>query len=316
VSSPLQFYRTFRTLMQEHGIRHVLTSGMACVEYGIQQTTKDTDWIVHPGNLSKLIDMLQELEGGLTGRNWRIAYRPLFGAPLVEPYLASGWTSHLLIQDDATSSEHHLDFFGKPPRLTVERALADPEARIADRLIVAQMKKTDRDKDWPAVESLSQQAFHFGDPEAVLHLRDPALLADAWKAIPPGNRPDYLIRRPLLSELDDPRHGLSRCLAIERALWEQANKLRYRSYQHEWKEFLRRWRKEDDFAWPADGPFTSQHALVQEAAARHQLPIDPLGGEPGRRDIVAHAKAEVGQVFAADATLLDAISPPWNEILP
>jgi hypothetical protein len=25
--------------MRQHGIRHVLTSGMACVEYGIQQNT-------------------------------------------------------------------------------------------------------------------------------------------------------------------------------------------------------------------------------------------------------------------------------------
>lgn len=42
MASPIQFYRNFQTLMREHGIRHVLTSGMACVEYGIQQNTKDT----------------------------------------------------------------------------------------------------------------------------------------------------------------------------------------------------------------------------------------------------------------------------------
>lgn len=49
MASPIQFYRNFRALMQQHGIRHVLTSGMACVEYGIQQNTKDTDWIVQSG---------------------------------------------------------------------------------------------------------------------------------------------------------------------------------------------------------------------------------------------------------------------------
>lgn len=42
MASPIQFYRNFQTLMREHGIRHVLTSGRACVEYGIQQNTKDT----------------------------------------------------------------------------------------------------------------------------------------------------------------------------------------------------------------------------------------------------------------------------------
>jgi hypothetical protein len=46
MSSPIQFYRNFQALMRQHGIRHVLTSGMACVEYGIQQNTKDTDWII------------------------------------------------------------------------------------------------------------------------------------------------------------------------------------------------------------------------------------------------------------------------------
>jgi hypothetical protein len=48
MASPIQFYRNFQALMQHHGIRHVLTSGVACVEYGIQQNTKDTDWIIHP----------------------------------------------------------------------------------------------------------------------------------------------------------------------------------------------------------------------------------------------------------------------------
>lgn len=42
MASPIQFYRNFQTPMREYGIRHVLTSGMACVEYGIQQNTKDT----------------------------------------------------------------------------------------------------------------------------------------------------------------------------------------------------------------------------------------------------------------------------------
>jgi hypothetical protein len=42
MASPIQFYRNFQTLMQQHGIRHVLTSGMACVGYGIL-----AEWIDH-----------------------------------------------------------------------------------------------------------------------------------------------------------------------------------------------------------------------------------------------------------------------------
>lgn len=75
MASPIQFYRNFQALMRQHGIRHVLTSGMACVEYGIQQNTKDTDWIVHPEDLPALVAMLAECERGLTGANWQVSYQ-------------------------------------------------------------------------------------------------------------------------------------------------------------------------------------------------------------------------------------------------
>jgi hypothetical protein len=156
MASPIQFYRNFQALMQRHGIRHVLTSGMACVEYGIQQNSKDTDWIIHPEDLEMLVAMLCECERGLTGANWRVSYRPLFGAPLLKDFLGGGWTSHLAIWDEPGSPEHHLDFFGQPPRVTLEEVFTDPDSHLAAPLIVAQMKKTDRDKDWPMVESLSE----------------------------------------------------------------------------------------------------------------------------------------------------------------
>lgn len=90
MSSPLAFYRTFKALMTDHGIRHVLTSDMACVEYGIQQNTKETDWIIDPRDLPKLVRMLVDEEPGLTGKSWWVSYRPLFGAPLTIG-VSGGW---------------------------------------------------------------------------------------------------------------------------------------------------------------------------------------------------------------------------------
>lgn len=156
--SALEFYRTFQSLLTERGIRHALTSGMACVEYGIQQTTKDTDWIIDPAALVVLVALLQELEARRSSPPWQVSYRPLFGAPLTENYLSHGWTSHLAIHDAPESPEHHVDLFGKPPRVATSEALEHSINGIAPRLIVAQMKKTDRDKDWPMVAALSQQA--------------------------------------------------------------------------------------------------------------------------------------------------------------
>jgi hypothetical protein len=178
------------------------------------------------------------------------------------------------------------------------------------------MKKTDRDKDWPAVEGLSMQASENGNSHAVLHLRDPELLRAAWLQIPQDNKPSLLSHRPLLKEFDAPQHGLVRCLAIERALWEQTNKLRYRRYQHEWKEFLRRWRLADDFAWPSAACFFEQYRAVLKASAIHGLPLDPLGGTSGRQELLSAAQTVVAETFAADVILINAITPPLEDLLP
>jgi hypothetical protein len=116
MNGPIEFYRTFQALLRGRAIEGLLTSGMACVEYGIQQTTKDTDWIIAPALIERLVTLFGELERGISGANWRISYRGLFGAPLDSEYLAGGWTSHLVAFELAESAGRHLDFFGRPPR--------------------------------------------------------------------------------------------------------------------------------------------------------------------------------------------------------
>lgn len=41
MQTPLEFLHLFRTELRAAGIRFAITSGMACVRYGLQQTTKD-----------------------------------------------------------------------------------------------------------------------------------------------------------------------------------------------------------------------------------------------------------------------------------
>ena len=117
MSDPIEFYRSFRALLSARAIPGVLTSGMACVEYGLQQNTKDTDWIVDPTDSGALVALFGELERGVSGGNWRVSYRGLFGAPLDAEYMSGGWTSHLAAFDAPESAERHLDFFGRPPRV-------------------------------------------------------------------------------------------------------------------------------------------------------------------------------------------------------
>ena len=97
MSAPLDFLGIFAGKLREAGIRFAITSGMACVHYGLQQTTKDSDWIIAPDDLPKLRELLVQLEQA--DPPWRVSYRQIFGAPLDVGYMAHGWTSHLLLTD-------------------------------------------------------------------------------------------------------------------------------------------------------------------------------------------------------------------------
>ena len=316
MASPIQFYRDFQALMRQHGMRHVLTSGMACVEYGIQQNTKDTDWIIHPDDLESLVTLLCECQRGLTGSNWMVSYRPLFGASLSKEYHQGGWTSHLLIRDAPLAAEHHLDFFGKAPRLKDDAWLAQ-SGGIASKSVVAQMKKTDRAKDWPIVNGLAMQECMEGDMDGMLHLREVSLLLSFWTQLDDAARQRLGALRPLLRNLltcDEPR--LERLLWIERSIWEQVNRERYSVYQQEWKEFYRRWQKDQVGQWPSSEPFRQQHRRVAEAVIEFQLPARPLD-PPGRKQAIFKQGIERAcALMAATPEELAAVVFPIEVILP
>jgi len=80
MSGPLDFLKRFAGELRASGVRFAITSGMACVHYGLQQTTKDSDWIVAPENLESFRALLNRLESRTPP--WRISYRAIFGAPL------------------------------------------------------------------------------------------------------------------------------------------------------------------------------------------------------------------------------------------
>jgi hypothetical protein len=114
---------------------------------------------------------------------FRAAYRGVCGAPLRIDYLRHGWTTHLSILEPGTTIEHHVDLFGKPPRVT-EWEFDAVDHEFASRHVVAMMKRTDRDKDWPMVFSLGRQMLEQGDWRGVLHLQDADGLIDTWQKVP------------------------------------------------------------------------------------------------------------------------------------
>jgi len=311
MNSPLDFLRVFRVRLREAGIRFALTSGMACVEYGLQQSTKDTDWIIAPEDLGKLRGLFERLETGSPG--CRVMYRSLFGAPLDFEFLSHGWTSHLLVHDP-DGSEHKVDIFGAPPRLV---SWAADDTGLATRHVVAQMKKTDREKDWPMVDSIAWQLWESRSPEALLHIQDQRKLIEVWEKTTGADHRALAQRRPLLRVLDhekDPDRIFA-AVRIERIIWACMDEVRYGSYKQAWKTFYRTWKKEPEWQWPVDEPFLSQHRRLLDAARRHGLPNDPVGHD-GREALLDRAMKIAKVRSNSNAEQMKRITPPMSELWP
>jgi hypothetical protein len=232
--------------------------------------------------------------------------------------MVHGWTSHLSIWDSAASVEHKVDIFSKPPRVKPEEIQADAEG-WATRHVVAQMKRTDRDKDWPIVQGLGQQLWERNHALALLHLTDPVGLMAAWPSATPAVRAATVSRRPLLRALDASppleKLDVERLLAVERLVWERVNEQRHGRYTRGWKNFYRQWRKEEGWEWPTPEQFWLQHRRLAEAARRHGLPVNPLASV-SKEELVRTALGEVAKLAAASEKELAQVLPPVDELLP
>lgn len=313
MSAPLDFLKIFAGKLREADIRFAITSGMACVHYGLQQTTKDSDWIIAPDDLDKLRELLLGLEQAVPP--WRVSYRNIFGAPLDAEFMAHGWTSHLLLTKP-DGAEHKVDFFGKAPR--VRHVSLDPDfPDFADRDVVAQMKRTDRPKDWPMVDSLGWQLMERSRSQSLVHIQDAAKLLSVWPQTEVEVRNLAVQRRPLLRLLDrenDPDR-LDGFLRLERLLWECVNAERHGLYARAWKDFYRSWQTEADFLWPSREPFSRQHQRLRLAARHHGLPRNPVG-DVGREAILAKALDRAVVKAQTTRNVLNSIQPPLEEMLP
>jgi hypothetical protein len=209
-----------------------------------------------------------------------------------------------------------VDLFGKAPRVqTIETEPGDPD--WASRHVVAQMKKTDRDKDWPYVDGLGLQLWIGRREDALLHIRNPERLRAAWLESSPNVRKRLAARRPLLHALDliADQDQLQRLLMVERILWQCLDQDRYRQFTSAWKEFFRRWRQEPDWQWPTSESFFLQHGRLLKAVHDYGMPANPIP-DAIRPDIVGQAIRRTAVLTAASAEEIAIIQPPLTELLP
>lgn len=281
-----KFFEDLVARARQHGVTCAITSGMACVHFGFSTTTKDCDALCSPDSADRFLSLLNEtrLEGCLP------RYRGNLSPPLDARWLRGGWTSHFLwkMADDAA----YLDVFGVAPRATTpwEQEL---QGLYASQHTVAEMKRTDRDKDWPFVTALGASMLGSGDARGWLHIFDPDLLMEllAKVSIPEG----MAARRPSLQLALRGDQRLKQALRVEREYWEELDRTRLKIYEHAVRPYLAAVRKTPV---ATDASLLEQHSL-RVACAERCLAINPIR-DYGVARLIDDALSELRKLFAPD----------------
>lgn len=214
-------------------LRAVICSGQAAVLHRLAIASKDGDWILRedPAALAHVLDVL-------AGHGAR--YR--FGAPLDVRWMAGGWSSHLEFR--RAELRVRTDFFTRPPRISpreLERMWADQEGRdppFTDARILAEMKKTDREKDYPFIGELARR---MKDPRDRLRYS-----RSADDLIELARRHSALVRelaseRPLLARTGAGRRALAEAIQLEMLDLMERDERRLATYRAAAAAWADRW---------------------------------------------------------------------------
>ena len=101
-----KFYEGFVIALRERGVVCAITSGMACVSYGVAPTTKDCDLLSDPKAAAQFLNLLSETRL----HNVLPLYRSHITPPLDLRWQSGGWTSHFHWQQGEVAA--YLDVFG------------------------------------------------------------------------------------------------------------------------------------------------------------------------------------------------------------
>lgn len=299
------YYEDLVRELRRKGILCAITSGLACVHFDVAETTKDCDLLCHTGSFGPLLATLAQTPIG----DLACAYRGNMTAPLEARWHRGGWTSHFCWGRGPDSVT--LDVFGR-----ALRGSTDWEAELAGLYvsphIVSEMKRTNRDKDWPFISALGARMIEAGDPRGWLHLFDLPVL---HKLLARHPCPDELVaRRPALGFARDGDKRALGALNAERQLWEQLDELRIRIYQRAVRRYLVAVRKAQI---PETAPLLEQHAARVSAAGQH-LPESPLK-DHGLERLVAEARqtlVDTSVVPAEAFAWVPDITPSFHYLLP
>ena len=183
------FYERLVRRLRDRGVVCAITSGLACVHYGVAESTKDCDLLCQTGSFGQLLDLLSTTQ--LRGDD--CCYRGNISPPLDERWHRGGWTSHF--EWGGGENAVTLDVFGHPWRESFPWGQGVMGLYASPRT-VAEMKRTNRDKDWAFVTALGVRMLEAGEQEGWLHIFDADTLME-WigqECCPP----ELTARRPAL----------------------------------------------------------------------------------------------------------------------
>jgi hypothetical protein len=234
-------------------LRAILSSGQAVVLYRLAIMSKDGDWILREDGeaLAHVIDTLA-----------RHGARYRFGAPLDLRWMAHGWSSHFEFED--TGLRLRCDFVTRPPRVSPRElhalweAPVQMEAPVVSLPVLAELKKTNREKDYAVIGELARQ---MAEPRLELQYSRSALDLMRLGAEHPALAREEAARRPLLARLGADREEVERLLDRERRELIRKNEERLDRYLRAAS------------AWGAEWPRLAKGLVHQPLPAAHEMMV-------------------------------------------
>ncbi len=250
-------------------VRAILAGGQAVILHRLAIMSKDGDWI-----LREEPEVTEHVLSVLAGYGAR--YR--FGAPLDTRWLAGGWSTHLEFQWQ--EMRVRTDFITRPPRLDQQslqriwRSAEGQEVPFASVVDLADMKKTNREKDYVVIGELARRMSDTDDQ--ILYsrsVRDLIALAAQY----PDKVRRLAEKRPALRAIERGGEALEAALDAERRQLIRANEERLAKYMDASKPWAA--------AWPAlsrqmEGLALSEAHRLMVQQAQTLLPFMVPGGWP------------------------------------
>lgn len=279
-------YSHIKDRLEKQNISFITIGGHASILHKFSEFTKDLDIGIESKADSEVLSLFESL----LSEGIKVSYRFGLGAPLDARWGNGGWTSHFEIYSNDLRGR--LDVFTSLPR--VDSSLIF-KAGLSDLNILAETKKTQRDKDWDTVKSIAVRMLESDDLKGFLHLFDSDILKDLNRdglAIPK----EILNLRPALGLIQDSPDLLEAALSMEKMFWQKWDKIRLNTYLEASVPYYK--------AVKNDLKNLSQASLIQQhqdmiSLAVDLLPINPFLNTPVEK-IVEEIKENIFKIYSKE----------------